>query len=161
MGQPTAPPRPWRQRLVSLSPRAGGSGAPSIAEPYPAHAPDEARGAPCVARPRTAWATSRPPSMSPRARSSPRRQGLTGPRSSWSASTDRPKGSSTTTQAHQTDSARTWLLVHPRCTFWLTPTCSSWTHQVERWFSSSDHQLPTAQRRRAYSWHQGVGRSPD
>jgi hypothetical protein len=62
--------------------------------------------------------------------------------------------------AHKTEAVRTWLLRHPRFVFHFTPTYSSWMNQVERWFSSPDHQVPPAQRasqrRRAHPWHQGV-----
>jgi transposase/DNA-binding CsgD family transcriptional regulator len=42
---------------------------------------------------------------------------------------------------HKTPAIKAWLARHPRFHMHYTPTYSSWTNQVERWFGFLDHQL--------------------
>ncbi len=43
---------------------------------------------------------------------------------------------------HKTPAIHDWLLRHPRFTFHFTPTSSSWTNLVERWFAELTSKMP-------------------
>ncbi|MGW3140327.1 transposase [Streptomyces sp. NPDC001139] len=42
---------------------------------------------------------------------------------------------------HKTPAIKTWLAQHPRFELHFTPTGSSWTNQVERWFGCLARQV--------------------